>query len=258
VPPRQSRTFEITFTNEGADLGEWAFGSLTWTGSGYSARSPIAVAASQIEAAEEVTGTGVEGTASFDVEFGYTGDYDAAAHGLAPNVEIVGTVTQDPDQSFDPSDVGDGATAHEITLSDRTLFRITLDTEDMDPPEAEIDIDLYLYKDGELVAQSGAPSTDEFIELADPEDGTYTLFVHGWDTTDLEVGYSVNTWDVPAEANTGSLQIVSEPEDATANTTETVTVGWSGLEPGGAYLGAVSHHDEDGRIGFTLVEVSTE
>jgi hypothetical protein len=258
VPPGQTRTFELTFNNVDAPLGEWRFGSLTWSGNGYTARSPIAVAGAQFEAPASVTGTGVEGQTSFDVTFGYTGEYDAAAHGLAANAPIAGSVTQDEGQSFDPSDVGDGATAHQITLSNSALLRITLTTEDLTPPNTAIDLDLYLYKDGEQVALSGAGSTAEEIQLTLPEDGTYTLYVHGWETTGLEVGYSVNTWDVPLEADAGSLSIISEPEGATAGATETITVGWSGLATGENYLGAVSHNDAEGIIGLTVVEVSTE
>ncbi|WP_134772587.1 cell wall-binding repeat-containing protein [Ornithinimicrobium flavum] len=39
----ETATFEVTITNEGAPLGEWAFGSVTWTGPGSDVRSPIAV-----------------------------------------------------------------------------------------------------------------------------------------------------------------------------------------------------------------------
>jgi subtilisin family serine protease len=256
VPPRQSRTFEVTFDNLSAPVGEWRFGSLTWEGGGYSARSPIAVAASQLDAPDVVTGTGVEGTASFDVTFGYDGEYDAAAHGLVPNVPIVGSVDQDPDQTFDPNDPT-GTTAHEITLSDSAFFRISLHTEDLTPPDAAIDLDLYLYKDGVEVASSTAGSTDELIELTLPEDGTYTLFVHGWQTTGITVEYSVNTWDVPVAADVGSLTINSEPADAVLGETATIEIGWSGLVEGNQYLGAVSHNDAGGLFDLTLVEVST-
>jgi hypothetical protein len=253
-----SASFEVTFDNLSAPLDEWRFGSLTWEGDGYEARSPIAVKAAQIEVPPAVSGTGTTGEASFDVTFGYTGEYDAAAHGLAANVPIVGSVTQDPDQSFSPSDVGNGATAHQITLSNSALLRITLATGDLTPPNAAIDLDLFLYKDGEEVASSGAGSTNEEIELTLPEDGAYTLYVHGWQTTGISVEYSVNTWDVSLEADTGSLTVLSEPEDAVLGATETITVGWSGLATGENYLGAVSHNDAEGIIGLTLVEVSTE
>jgi hypothetical protein len=253
----ESASFDVTIDNLSAPLDEWRFGSLTWVGDGYEARSPIAVRAVQIEVPASVSGTGTEGEASFDVTFGYTGEYDAAAHGLEANSPIVGSVTQDPDQSFDPSDVGNGATAHDISLSGSLFYRITLTTADLTPPNSAIDLDLFLYKDGAQVAVSGAGSTNELIELAAPEDGDYVLYVHGWQTTGIEVGYSLNTWNVPS-AEGGSLSVLSEPEDAVLGATETITVGWSGLEPGGQYLGAVSHHDGDSQIGLTLVEVSTE
>ena len=49
---------------------------------GYDARSPIAVRGAAIDAPAEISGTGVSGTASFDVKFGYTGAYTAVPQGL--------------------------------------------------------------------------------------------------------------------------------------------------------------------------------
>ncbi|MGH8872404.1 MAG: S8 family serine peptidase [Acidimicrobiia bacterium] len=257
IPRGRSATFEVTFDNVSGPIGEWRFGSLTWEGNGYSARSPIAVAAAQLDAPDTVTGTGVEGTASFDITFGYAGEYDATAHGLVPDAPIVGSVDQDPDQTFDPGDPT-GTTAHEITLSNSAFFRLTLDTADLTPPDPAIDLDLYLYKDGEQVASSTSGSTAEQIELTSPEDGTYTLYVHGWQTIGLTVGYGMHTWDVPLPADAGTLTIVSEPADAVLGATETIVAGWSGLDPGTNYLGAVGHNDIDGLFDLTLVEVSTE
>jgi hypothetical protein len=257
IPRGRSATFEVTFDNLSGPLGEWRFGSLTWEGGGYSARSPIAVAAAKLDAPEVVSGTGVEGTALFDITFGYAGGYDATAHGLVADVPIAGSVDQDPDQTFDPNDAT-GTTAHEITLSNTAFFRLTLDTADLTPPDSAIDLDLYLYKDGEQVAASTSGSTAEQIELTTPEDGTYTLYVHGWQTIGETVGYSMHTWDVPLTADAGSLTIVSEPTDAVLGATETIVAGWSGLDPGTNYLGAVGHNDDDGLFDLTLVEVSTE
>jgi len=257
IPRGQSATFEVTFNNLSGPIGEWRFGSLTWEGNGYSARSPIAVAAAKLDAPDAVSGTGVEGTASFDITFGYAGEYDATAHGLVADAPITGSVAQDPDQIFDPADPT-GTTAHEITLSNTAFFRLTLDTADLTPPESAIDIDLYLYKDGEEVASSTSGGTAEQIELTTPEDGAYILYVHGWQTTGLTVGYSMHTWDVPLTPDAGSLAIVSEPADAVLGATETIVAGWSGLDPGINYLGAVGHNDGGGLFDLTLVEVSTE
>ncbi|MGH8945036.1 MAG: S8 family serine peptidase, partial [Acidimicrobiia bacterium] len=257
VPARQSRSFEITFNNVSGPVGEFRFGSLTWQGQGYAVRSPIAVAAAALDAPDTVTGTGTTGSTSFDVTFGYSGEYDATAHGLAIDVPIVGSVSQDPDQEFDPGDPT-GTTQHTFSLSGTAAFRLTLDTDDLTPPDPEIDLDLYLFRDGQFVASSTAGSTQELIQLMSPEDGTYTLFVHGWQTTGETVGYNIHTWDVPAVADAGSLVIDSEPADAEIGVTATIDVSWSGLTAGTNYLGMVGHHDADGLIDVTFVEVSTE
>jgi hypothetical protein len=104
IPAGGSATFEVTFTTTKAPIGEWRFGSLTWEGSGYEVRSPIAVKAAQIEVPEMVTGTGEIGTASF----GYTGAYSAEAHGLVPALLTVDNVLQDGPEApaaFSPADV---------------------------------------------------------------------------------------------------------------------------------------------------------
>jgi hypothetical protein len=51
---------------------------------------------------------------------------------------------------------------------------------------------------------------------------------------------------------------VSEPTDAVLGSTETIVVGWSGLDAGMDYLGAVGHNDDDGLFDLTLVEVNTD
>ena len=254
LEPGDTATFEVAFTNVNAPIGEWRFGSLSWVDGRNRVRSPIAVNAAAIEFADSVSGTGASGTASIPVAFGYTGAYTAGAHGLAADVPIPGSVTQDPNQTFDPTDVGNGATAHPIVVTDASFLRITLDTADLTPPNGAIDIDLYLYNSaGEEVASSGAGSTDEIIQLETPANDTYTLYVHGWQTTGATVGYNLHTWQVPAAPGGGSLVINAAPPSATQGTVGSVDIGWSGLAPGD-YLGAVSH-TSDTLLGYTLVEV---
>ena len=251
----ESVSFEVTFVNVDAPIGEWRFGSLSWQSGRNRVRSPIAVQGAALEFADSVNGAGATGTASIPVTFGYTGPYVAAPHGLTPNTEVPGTVTQDPDQTFAPSDVGNGATAHEIVVTDAAFLRISLTTDDLTPPEPAIDLDLFLFNSaGQLVGSSGSGGTDEMIQLDQPLNDTYTLYVHGWQTTGIEVGYGLDTWQVPAAAGGGSLAINASPPSATINAQGSVDVGWSGLAPGD-YLGAVSHSDGTTTFGYTLVEV---
>ena len=69
----QSVTFQVQIVNNSAPIGAWRFGSYTLTEANghYSARSPIAVRGSQFSAVTQVNETGVSGTGSVDVFFGY-------------------------------------------------------------------------------------------------------------------------------------------------------------------------------------------
>ena len=206
----------------------------------------------------QVQGEGVDGTVTVPVRFGYTGAYTAAAHGPVPATHTPGTVTQDPDRTFVPSDPS-GTTAVPITVSGSAFLRIALDTADLTPPNPNTDIDLYLYDAaGQEVGSSGASSTHELIELAVPEDGIYTLYVHGWQVPGGTTGFSPRTWSVPLEPGTGALVIDSAPASAMNGVDDEVVASWSGLVPDESYLGAISHSGDGGELlGLTLVEIET-
>jgi subtilisin family serine protease len=250
----ESATFEVVLVNLAAPIGEWRFGSLSWLdGDDRRVRSPIAVKAAAIEFAEEVSGAGADGTVSIPVAFGLAGAYKANAHGLSPAVLVPGRVAMDPDQEFDPADLT-GITAHEIAVADAAFLKIALNAADLTPAKPAIDIDLYLYNSaGEEVAISASGGTGEEIVLEAPANDTYTLYVHGWQTTGITVAYNLHTWLVPAAAGGGSLAINTAPASATQGAIGTVEAGWSGLAPGN-YLGAVSHTG-DTLLGYTVVEV---
>jgi subtilisin family serine protease len=248
----ESATYHVTITNDGtAAIGEWAFGSLTW-GAGYNVRIPIAVRAVEFEAPTEVFGSGVEGSTSFDVKFGYTGDYSAAAHGLEPATLTEDAVYQDPDQSFDPND--GYSNAHEFDLSGAAYFRVAI------PPEATVpgaDLDVFVYDPTDtLVAASTLAGTDEQVDILLPMDGTWTVYVHGWLAPETPTPYTMYSWIISATPG-GNLNIDSAPDQAVIGAVETITVSWSGLAPDMRYLGAVSHTGPNGLMGLTLVNVDT-
>ena len=254
LAPGESVTASIRITNQSAPAGQWRFGTLTWQGAGYKVVSPIAARGVELGAPAEVSGEGTSGDLSFDVRFGYNGDYTAAAHGLVAHVGVPGSVDQDPDQTFNPNDPA-GTTAHEIVVSGSGHLRIEVTTADLSPADPAIDLDLFMFNSaGQQVATSTSGGTDEQIELQLPADDTYTLYVHGWQTGGT-IDYTLRTWDVPLSSG-GSLEIDAAPAAAVNGGSGTIEVSWDGLAPGATYLGAVSHTGPNGLLGLTLVRIA--
>ncbi len=248
----ETATYTVTITNQSAPIGEWRFGSLTWkekTGA-YEAYSPIAVNAAAFDSPDDLTGSGETGAASFSVNFGYTGSYAAAAHGLVPATVTSDVVVQDPDQAFNP---GDGfSNAHTFALSGAALFRVAIPPE---ATEANADLDVYVFDpDGNLAAQSTLGGTDEEVTIENPADGTWTVFVHGWQTVGPDSPYDMYSWAISATPG-GNLVIDNAPTSATNATSGTIDVSWTGATLGQWHLGAVSHTGPSGLLGLTLIEV---
>ena len=250
IAPGESASFQVRITNTGAPAGEWREGSMTWRGNGYEVRSPIAVRGVFYSAPAAVEGAGVDGSTSFPITFGYTGDYAANAHGLESATVFEDNVLQDPDQSFDPND--GFSNVHEITTSGAALLRIAM------PPEAtepSADLDIFVLDGaGNLVAQSTAGGTQELIDLVLPADDTYSVYVHGWSSPGGDSDYLMYAWVVSATPG-GNMSIDSAPASATTGATEDINVSWTGATAGEWHLGAVSHAGPDGLLGLTLVEV---
>jgi len=250
LAPGESATFRVTITNQGdATVGQWRFGSLTWAGGPYEVRSPIAVAASSFAAPAIVAGAGRTGAEAFGIRFGYTGGYDARAHGLVPQTDTAGSVAQDPDQTFDPADPA-GTDPHRVRLTNAAYVRWELTH-----PNNGVDLDLYLFRGDRQVASSTAGGTDEMVDLRMPRDGVYTLYVHAFQTVANPQTYTLRSWEVP-RTNGGSLRVTREPASATIAENGRMRVAWNGLVPGGKmYFGAVSHHRGANVLGLTIVRV---
>jgi subtilisin family serine protease len=249
-----SATYYVTITNESAPAGEWRIGSLTWsddTGH-YDVRSPIAVKGALFSAPAEVSGSGESGSASFDVSFGYTGDYAAAPHGLAAQVTTSGLAGQDPDQTYPSSDDAyPGVQKFDFPIAGAAYARWELVIPGPD------DIDLFLEdSSGTIVAESTAGGTNELIELWLPADDTYTMVVHGWSVPNEPLPFDLLSWVVPVTPG-GSLAIDSAPASATAGTVGTIDISWTGVAAGTTSYGAVSHSDGSGLMGLTLVKVES-
>ncbi len=248
----QSATYAVTVTNVSAAIGEWQFGSLTWTdkSGNYDVYSPIAVNSALFGAPEAINGSGTDGSAGFDVSFGYTGDYSAAAHGLVAATVDSANVLQDPDQSFDKAD--GFSNLHQFNVSGAALLRVAIPPE---ATEANADLDIFLHDpSGTLVAASTNGGTDELIDIVLPADGVWELYVQGWSAPGGDSDYDLYSWIISATPG-GNMSIDSAPTAAVVGETHPINVSWTGAAAGEWHLGAVSHADGAGLIGLTFVEV---
>ncbi len=266
----ESASYALTVTNDTAIPNVWEFGSLTWEPeSGNGVRSPIAVKALAFITEDEVDGAGAQGSAQFDMTFGYSGDYTAQVHGLnsATPVGFV-NLLDDPDNSF------------AFSFSDPATFATIID--DVQPGTAfrrfalyneyttgNDDIDLYLYycpggSCTQIASSTNAGSDEEVsVLLPIPFDpvafNPYVLFIHAFETEapDTTFIYYDATFGIVDDA--GNLT-VDAPDTATAGQTVPITVDWAGLPTGllQKQLGAISHSDPNGIQNLTIIDIEND
>jgi hypothetical protein len=263
----ESASYEVTFTSTGDSvLGEYAFGNLTWTDpdKGYTVRSALVVRPLQLAAPDLVGGSGATGSTSFDVSFGYTGDYTAGAHGLEPAGLTEGNVLDDPANDISTAlGTGVGVTFEFVEVPAGTaLARFSLFDAYTDGND---DLDLYVFgPSGGFVGGSGSGTSAEEVNVVLPAAGTYIVVVHGWQTDGPDANYKLFDWSVSATPGVGTypLTLDSAPTAASLGATEPVAISWDvSTDPATTarkYLGAVSHSDGGGPIGLTVVEVDDD
>ena len=154
--------------------------------------------------------------------------------------------------SSTPASLACGLTLHNTTLAGAAHARWSLFDDFTDGAD---DLDLYVFTTGgAFVGQSGSGTSAEQVDATLPPDGTYAVFVHGWQTDGPDSNYTLFEWAVPL-ASGGSLSVDSAPTSATVGGSGTIGISWSGLLAGTKYLGAVSHSNPGGLLGLTIVDV---
>jgi hypothetical protein len=229
--------------------------------------SPIALQPVTLRAPPELRVRGVSGSAPLPVAFGYDGQYSAGLHGLrAPFLDAAtgqvprGFVDEDPTNRF-TFRFDNGVTPHGINVPPNQLYlRVALFDEHTD---GEDDLDVYLFfcpnNDCTQVAQSGAFTSNEEINLTFPQAGLYLALVHGFETDPANgagASYSLFTWSFGVTDDVGNLDVLA-PQTVTDGEHLDLGVSWTGLDPATRYLGAISHTTPSGLHGLTVVNVVT-
>jgi len=263
LAPGESATFDITITYESGPQDLWRFGSYTWRSTEHAVYSPIAVKPTSVLAPEEIATYGGTGTIDFEVEFGYSGTYAPGVHGLNLPLVLNGVVTDDPDKAFEfnPESVP-GTTLHRISVpTDQLYVRFALFDALTDGDD---DLDMYVYYCGPTGAsciklgESGEPTSQERFDIYRPAAGLYAVFVHGFETDEVQGGpganYQMLAWGLGITGNQGNMS-ASGPTFVNAGTTGTISVDWANLISNTIYLGAISHNTPQGLSALTLLTI---
>jgi subtilisin family serine protease len=250
IAPGQTKTFIVSFTRTTAALNAYVGGQLTWTDGSHNVRSPIVVKPVALAAPAEVTGTG--GDISYNVKFGYTGDFTAAVRGLVPAQTFAGSVNTDPDGAFTPV-ANAGTVKFDIVVPAGTTYaRFSLFNNATSPAS---DLDLYVYNGATQVGVSGGGTADEEVDLLNPAAATYTVWVHGFDTGNPST-FTLYAWSLGSAA-AGNMTVTPASQPATTGGTGSLTLSFSGLTPATRYLGSVVYGGVAGMPNPTTVRIDT-
>ncbi len=249
----QSVTYTVTFTtNSSATLNEYTSGAIVWTDGVHSVRSPVAVRPVAVAAPEEITATG---DTSYEVGFGFSGDFSTDVRGLIAAEEIVGTVVDDPDNDINASLAsGVGYTLHVLEVpAGTTVARFSLFDEFTSG--ADDDLDLYIFDGGfNFVGQSGSGTSDEQVDVVNPTSAVYVAIVHGWQTDGgVPSDYTLFNFNVPAD-DLGNMT-VDAPSPVVQGDTGEVSLSFDGLVAGTKYMGAVDYTLAGAAGGSTIIRV---
>ncbi|HET9693159.1 MAG TPA: S8 family serine peptidase [Steroidobacteraceae bacterium] len=248
LSPGQTKSFEITFRRTSAALNAYTGGQLTWSGGGYTARSPIVVRPVALAARAEVASTG--GAVSYDVTFGYDGPFSATPRGLVPAVLTDGTVADDPDNTTCSLTSPNAQKIDVAVPAGTTYARFALFDADVN---AGSDIDLCVFNGTTLVGTSGSGTSAEQVNLVNPAAATYTVVVQGWGVVGSSP-FKLHTW-LLGSADAGNMT-VSAPAAATTGGTGTITVAPAVDLPAGKWLGSVAYAGVAGMPNPTIVTVT--
>ncbi|MBT6208455.1 MAG: S8 family serine peptidase, partial [Woeseia sp.] len=263
IPAGQTANFDVTLSLMSGPLDAFRFGSLTWVSNDHRVRSVISTRPVSIDAPSEVLSSGGDGSLSFPIDFGYGGSYSTGVHGLNPALISDGFVAPDPDKIFSVFDTV-GVEAWSInTDADDAFLRFAL----FDAlTEGNDDLDLYVYfcpvdtnLDCYQAGVSGEATSQEQVDIFNPGTGTYTAYIHGFETDAANASggtnYQLLTWTFGFVDDPGNMSATG-PVFVNPGTSGDITVDWNGLAPNNLYLGGISHNTPDGLVGFTLINIA--
>jgi hypothetical protein len=240
LEPGETGNFTVTFARDGAEFDAYAKGSLTWSNTSHSVRIPVAVRPVPVAAPEEIHGdASASGSQEFSVTPGFTGDLATTIAGLVGVTPVADSVTTGAFDDVTPVADADTKVFHVAVPVGTRAARFSLDSDD-----DTADLDLFVYRDGELVDLSASGSADEQVTMLDPEDGDYDIYVNGFTTPGGSTSFHLANFVVPA-ADAGNASVTPNPAAVTQGVPTTLTASWTGLDPAKRWFGLVGYTGTD-------------
>ncbi|WP_382308752.1 S8 family serine peptidase [Herbiconiux sp. UC225_62] len=232
----EQQSYTVTFTRTDAPLDAFVTGYLDWTDgdTGTSVRSPLAVRPISLDAPAEAAGDGATGSVDVAVLGGDTATYAITSSGLARGRVVRGS-----------GEAGSSTQAFVVEVPEGSTFaRFDLDAAD---DSADLDLSVYAVDTldhTQLVGQSATGSADERVDLGSDQlaPGRYLVAVDFFAGTG-DLAYTLTNSVLDPATATGAFAVSPTSLSTVTGEPATVTASWSGLAPGGTYLGRIAYGD---------------
>lgn len=250
LAPGESAEFTVTFNaRKRAHYERFAAGTLTWRGShGHRVTTPIVVRPQYLRAPDEVTAKRADRSTDVVARAGVTGTLRASFAGLvgaAPTDLSLRPGEFDPAQPVPSSSAV--ATSFAVPSSTAVARFALAAARDND------DLDLFVYRGGELVASADSINGDEQLTLVRPPSGVYEVFaVSSASNSSAGTPAQLTGWLLPEGLRTNA-QISPRPLRVTGGRLVDITVSWGTLNESKRWFGYVTYA-ESGRRTYVTVD----
>jgi subtilisin family serine protease len=236
----QTKSYTVTFDRTDAELDQYTTGYLRWKSGATVVTSPLAVQPVLLSAPKDASGSGNSGSVTIPVLGGDAQDIPVVAAGLTKGEVITGT-----------GKIG-GHASYAVTAPTGTTFmRLALNAADDDA-----DFDLHVYTlDGfggsyqSHVADS--ENADETVDVENPDIATYIVDVT-FESGATDLDYTLTSYLLGGSPSVGDFTSTPDSLAMQVGKSIDVTASWTGLEPGGSYLGQV-YYDGTGISTYVTV-----
>lgn len=247
LAPGEQATFSVQFSRTDAAFDAWTKGSMTWSDGTHDVRIPVALRAVGVAAPAEVHGdASASGSEEFSVTPGFTGNLENTVSGLVGVTPLADSVATGAFDISNPVADADTKVYHVTVPAGTRAARFSLDSDD-----DTADLDLFAYKDGDLVDLSASGSADEQVTLVNPAEGTYDVYVNGFSTPGGSTSYHLANFVVPS-SSAGNASVTPNPAPVTQGDPTTLTASWTGLDPAKRWFGVI---DYTGTTSYSLFSV---